>query len=83
MALADIEAELTGEVPAGTCAVCHYMQERGPEWAERMRRMLRNRGIKFADIAEKLSKDDDEPSIPAITLSRHARAQCAAHEALR
>jgi hypothetical protein len=83
MALADIEAELIGDIPARTCAVCHYMADRDPDWGERMRRMLSNRLIKFADIAEKLSKDADEPTIPAVTLSRHARGICAAGEVLR
>jgi hypothetical protein len=83
MALADIEAELVGEVPARTCTVCHHMAERDPDWGERMRRMLANRLIKFSDIAQALSKDPDEPSIPEQTLSRHARGICAAGEVLR
>lgn len=83
MALQDIEAELTGEVPAGTCAVCYYLGERDAEWSARLRRMLANRGIRFRDLADKLAADDDEPTIAWEALSRHARGSCAAREALR
>ncbi len=83
MPLADIEAKLTAGVPAGKCAVCHWMAERGDEWAERLRRMLRNRGIQFKAIAQELADDTDEPTISWESLSRHARKGCAARENLR
>ena len=83
MALADIEARLDPSVPHKTCAVCHYMAERGEDWAERLRRMLGNRGIKFRDIAQELAEDPDEPDIPWSTLSRHAQSGCVAREKLR
>lgn len=82
MGLADIEDELTG-VPWRTCSVCHYMSENGEDWAERLRRLLRNRGVKFKDIAKALRDDPDEPNIPWETLSRHAQEGCAARERLR
>jgi hypothetical protein len=83
VALADIEAELVSDVPWRTCAVCHYMSERDEEWAARLRRMLSNEGIKFRDLANKMAKDPEEPSIPWEALSRHARGQCSAREQLR
>lgn len=83
MALVDIEAELTGEVPWRTCAVCHYISERDDVWGARLRRMLANRGISFTDLAKKLASDPDEPNIPRDSLSRHARGDCSAHESLR
>lgn len=83
MALSDIEAELTGEIPWRTCAVCHHMEERGDEWAERLRRLLRNRGVKFKELADELAGDPEEPTIDWQALSRHARGICAAREKLR
>jgi hypothetical protein len=83
MALVDIEAQLTDEVPWRTCAVCHYMHERGDEWAERLRRLLSNPTVKFKKLAAKMAADPDEPAIPWEALSRHARAGCAAREHLR
>lgn len=83
MALDRIEAELTGEVPAGTCAVCFYLDERGEEWATRLRRMLASRGIKYKELAAKLRADAEEPTIEWEALSRHARGGCAAREYLR
>lgn len=83
MALEDIEVELTAEVPWRTCAVCHYIDERGEDWANRLRRLLANKGVKFKDLAAKLAEDPDEPTIEWATLSRHARAGCSAKERLR
>ena len=83
MALQDIEAELTGEVPWRTCAVCHHLSERDETWGARFRRLLANRGVKFRDLADKLASDPDEPDIPWETLSRHARGMCSAKEKLR
>lgn len=83
MALSDIEAKLDPSVPHKTCAVCFHMEERGEEWAERLRGLLRNRGIKFKDLAKELADDPDEPSIPAGTLGRHAQRGCVAQESLR
>lgn len=83
MALADIEAELTSEIPWRTCAVCHHMAERGDEWAEHLRRLLANRGVKFKELAAALADDPDEPNINWQALSRHARRGCSANEQLR
>jgi len=83
MALADIEAKLDPSIPHKTCAVCYHMAERGEEWANRLRRMLSNRGIKFIDIADELANDPEEPNIPSGTLSRHAQRGCLANESLR
>jgi hypothetical protein len=83
MALADIETELVGGVPARMCAVCHWLSERDDEWGARLRRMLSNRGIKFKDLAGRMASDPDEPNIPWESLSRHARGGCAARESLR
>lgn len=84
MALADIEARLTGDgVPWRTCSVCHHMSERGEEWADRLRRLLGNRGVRFRDLALDLANDPDEPTIDSQALSRHARGGCSARESLR
>lgn len=85
MALADIESQLNqaAPVPHKTCAVCHHMAERGDEWAEGLRRMLRNKGIRVKDLALALEEDPDEPTIPVAALARHARRGCAARESLR
>ena len=82
MAISDIEDKLVG-VPWRTCATCHYMAERGDEWADTLRGLLRNRGVKFKDIAAELRGDPDEPDIPEDALSRHARGLCKARESLR
>jgi len=79
MALQDIEAG----IPWRTCAVCHYMSERGEEWSNALRRLLGNRGIKFKDLAKALHDDPDEPNLKWEALSRHARGGCDAHEHLR
>jgi hypothetical protein len=83
MALTDIEAKLDPAIPHKTCAVCHYMDERGEEWADKLRVLLRNRGIKFTALADALYEDPDEPEIPAKALSRHAQRGCSAQEQLR
>ena len=83
MALADIEAELSGDIPWRTCAVCHYLAERDADWGGRMRRMLSSRTVKFSELASKLILDPEEPNIPTDALSRHARGLCAAREVLR
>jgi hypothetical protein len=83
MALADIEAAIDSGIPHRTCAVCHYISERGDEWATRLRRLLANRGVKFRDLAAELAKDPDEPTIEWQALSRHARGHCAAKDVLR
>lgn len=83
MALADIEAELTSEIPWRTCAVCHHLAERDADWGARLRRMLSNKGIGFKALEAKLAEDPEEPNIPWDTLSRHARAGCSARERLR
>jgi hypothetical protein len=83
MALTDIEARFTAGLPHKTCAVCHWMEQRGEEWSEKLRTLLRNRGIKFKDLAQELFDDPDEPDIPASTLSRHAQRGCSARESLR
>jgi hypothetical protein len=83
MALADIAAKLDPTIPHKTCAVCFHMAERGDEWAEKLRGLLRNRGIKFVELAEALYDDPDEPNIPAKALSRHAQRGCLAGEKLR
>lgn len=83
MALSDIADRLTSGVPHRTCAVCHYMTERGDVWAERLRRLLADRGVPFKDLADALRDDPDEPDLHRDTLSRHARGLCAAREVLR
>jgi hypothetical protein len=83
MSLADIEANLTGEVPWRTCVVCHHLSERDAEWGKRLRRLLANRGIPFSDIARQLALDPDEPTIERPSLSRHATGGCSAKEQLR
>jgi hypothetical protein len=83
MALSDIAAKLDPSVPHKTCAVCHHMDVRGEEWAEKLRDLLRNRGVRFRDLAQALADDPEEPDIPASTLSRHAQRGCSANESLR
>lgn len=83
MAIDDIATKLDPSIPHKTCGVCHHMAERGDEWAEKLRAMLRNRGIKFKDLAQALADDPDEPNIPASTLGRHAQRGCLADESLR
>jgi hypothetical protein len=83
MGLSDIETELVAGVPAGKCAVCHWLSERDEAWGASLRRLLANRGIQFKALAKKLADDPDEPDIPWDALSRHARAGCAARESLR
>ena len=83
MALADIEARLTGEVPWRTCAVCHHLSERDAEWGKRIRRLLADRGVRFKDLAKELAEDPEEPTIEWSALSRHAAGGCSAHEYLR
>lgn len=83
MALADIESELTDEIPWRTCVVCHHLAERDDEWGARLRRLLANKAVKFKTLEAKMAADPDEPTIPWESLSRHARAGCSAREYLR
>ena len=83
MALSKIAADLTAGVPWQTCAVCHHMESRGGEWADTLRRLLADKGVKFTVLAQALRDDPDEPTIGTDTLSRHARGLCAAGEVLR
>jgi hypothetical protein len=83
MALSDIETQLAAEIPWRTCAVCFHVSERGEEWAERLRRLLANRGVRFKELAAALEADPDEPTIEWSALSRHARGGCSAKETLR
>ena len=83
MALSNIAAKLNPEVPHKTCAVCFHMEQRGEKWADELRTLLRNRGVRFKDLADALREDPDEPDIPSYALSRHASATCAAREKLR
>jgi hypothetical protein len=81
MALADIETRFT--VPHKTCSVCYWMSERGDEWADQLRALLRDRNIRFKDLAKALYDDPDEPNIPNAALSRHSQRGCSAQESLR
>lgn len=83
MALTDIEARFTNPVPHKVCAVCYWMDERGDDWANKLRALLANRGIRFKDLAHALADDPEEPDIPEKALSRHAQRGCAAGEKLR
>ena len=83
MALQDIEAQFTDAIPHKVCAVCHHMADRGPVWADQLRGLLRNRSVRFQDLAHALYDDPDEPNIPAKSLSRHANRGCSAQEQLR
>lgn len=82
MALEDIALSLDA-VPHKTCIVCHHMADRGDEWADKLRVLLRNRSVRFKDLADALYHDPDEPTIPWKSLSRHANRGCAAQEQLR
>lgn len=83
MALSSIESRLTSGIPHQTCAVCHYMAERGEQWASTLRRLLADRGVRFKDLELALQSDPDEPDIHRDTLSRHARGLCSARDVLR
>lgn len=83
MGLADVAAKITGGVPAGTCATCHALSGMSEKDAATLRGLLADRGVKFRTLADALAADPDSPSVPWESLSRHARAGCAAKESLR
>lgn len=84
MALADVAANLeAGGLPHQTCGTCHALAGMTPEDAATLRRLLADRSVRFSNLAVALERDPDSPSIPADTLSRHARGMCSAREVLR
>jgi hypothetical protein len=83
VALDDIEAALFSSVPHKTCSVCFHLSVKPPEWGAKLRRMLANEAIGWADLANALANDPDEPSLSVKSLARHAHAECAARELLR
>lgn len=84
MALQDVATNLgPGGVPWRTCATCHALSEMTAKEAKILRGLLADRSVKFKDLAKALAADADSPTIPWESLSRHARAGCAAQESLR
>lgn len=83
MALADIAARMSDEVPWRTCATCHHLEQMSPADAKTLRALLADRGVRFKDLARELEQDPEAPTIPWEALSRHARGGCAARESLR
>ena len=83
MALADVASSLTDEIPWRTCATCHALAGMSDEDAETLRKLLRDRGVKFTTLAKALADDEDSPTIDHAALSRHARGLCSAREVLR
>jgi len=83
MALQDIAANLTDELPWRTCATCHALAGMSDEDATTLRRLLSDRGVRFLALAKALEEDPDSPTIHHDALSRHARGLCSAREVLR
>lgn len=83
MALTDVASSLTASLPHKTCGVCHALACMEPDEAGILRDLLRDRGVRFVDLAKALAEDADSPSIPVDALSRHARGMCSAGERLR
>jgi hypothetical protein len=84
MALADVATNLgPSGVPWRTCATCHALSEMSAKDAKILRGLLADRSVKFKDLAKALAGDPDSPTISWESLSRHARAGCAANEQLR
>lgn len=83
MALADIAADLTDEIPWRTCATCHALSNMTDDDAATLRRLLADRKVQFSALARALAQDPDSPSIDRVALSRHARGDCSARENLR
>lgn len=82
MAIADIKAAV--ETPWRTCAVCHALDNIPPDEATALRDLLRNKGVRYSELSEKLAEDPDTPlKLDRDALSRHARGFCAARERLR
>jgi hypothetical protein len=85
MALSDVKSNLTtpDALPWRTCGTCHALAGMSPEDAATLRDLLRDRGVKFTELAKALADDADSPTIPHDALSRHARGLCSAGERLR
>ena len=83
MALSDVASTLTTSLPHKTCGVCHALAGMKPDEAGILRDLLRDRGVKFVDLAKALADDPDSPTIKRDSLSRHANGGCSANERLR
>lgn len=84
MALANLAKKIEDGVPWRTCAVCHALATIPDAEAEGFRALMRNKGLRYTEIAEMIAADEDTPLvIPADTISRHARGHCDARERLR
>lgn len=65
-----------------TCAVCKTLKRLDPPEAEALRDHMRNPEWRFSELSDALF-DDEKVDLPAQSLARHARGQCAARERLR
>lgn len=83
MALSDVAARMTDEVPWRTCSTCHHLEQMSTDDANTLRALLADKGVRFKDLARELADDPEAPTIPWEALSRHARGGCAAREHLR
>lgn len=85
MALTNIAEKLTASpgLPHQTCGTCHALASMSDEDAATLRRLLSDRSVPLSDLARALADDDESPTITRQSLSRHARGDCSANEALR
>lgn len=82
MAVSDLQAR--PKSPWRTCLTCHALEELDDKKAAILRDLLANPAVRYKELSDEL-RDDPEwgLDIPGDTLSRHARAGCAARERLR
>lgn len=82
MALADLENRRN--TPWQTCETCHALANLPKDKAKRLRALLANELVRYAELETELATDPDwQVRIPREALSRHARGICKAKERLR
>lgn len=80
MAIADLSRP--GRTPKGpTCEVCRVLADLDPSEADALRGHLGNPAWRYQQLSDALASE--AINLPAFSLARHARGQCAAKEKIR
>lgn len=82
MAISDIRKRATAKPTLWrTCATCDLLDSLSKPEAADLRALLADNRVRYGWLQEQLHKDGKD--VEWVSLSRHARGKCAAHEKLR